>query len=654
MMTNSNKPVFFWEGGYSINDIENFKVDNKIWKICDLYKDQLEELFEINNPDLEKDENYTRKINEFIEQKGQGNWVYFPWNGVFLHILNKEDYFKLRTNRNKNLIKESEQNKLYESTIGVVGLSVGSHVITNLVYSGIGGKMKLADFDKMDTTNLNRLRAAVSDVGEEKTNIIARQIYELDPYANLSLYKEGLNKANLASFFNEDRPDIIFEAIDDFEMKILLRLEARKKGVPVVMLTNLGDRLLIDIERYDKNKDLEFFNGLLGNIEEEILGKNLSREEKNRLAVKLVGRENVPHRALESVAEIGRSLVGRPQLASTVSVSGGMGAYIARKLILDGDLQGGRRIVKFNDLLMFDKKNNNFSENKTAEQRLADSIGVDIEIKQMKVNGYDINYIEAGEGEPLLLIHGGNIGWGFWHENIEKLAKKFKIVALDMPGGGRSSKMNLYDLRLEEDLVLTVENFIMNKFNGPISIMGASIGGWVTLKLALRGEVLLNKIILVDALGFTDYMAFRDRIISLKPLAKIVSRTFLKPTRENKRVEKFLKDVFYNKNINIRKEFIDYFYETMITSHNLIFISRLSNLWGVRREFILKDHLGNIKNDTLIIWGQEDKLMPIEKNAQNFGLLQNSRVFYMRRTGHIPSIESPESFNNKVLEFFKG
>jgi len=353
-MEQFNKPDILHEGAYTKDELLAFKKARHIIKEYDVYEKQCEELFEILYPEKKRISSYQQEEKEFIaEKKGdmRGSWVYFPWNGYCVHILNDTEYTKIRTNRNKNIITEKEQKTLLDFSVGVVGLSIGSSIATSLVYTGIARSMKLADFDILSTSNLNRVRARVFDVGEPKVNLAAQQIYEINPYAQLTIYSDGLKKEGLSRFFTDPPIQLIFDAIDDFEMKIRLRMEARNKKIPVVMLTNLGDNVLIDIERYDLDPKLPLFNGLIGTIPEEILDSKISEKEKQRFAVRLVGMEYVPKRALESLFEINKTLVGRPQLASTVTVAGGIAAYIVRMIALQKKIQSGRRYVMFQDIL---------------------------------------------------------------------------------------------------------------------------------------------------------------------------------------------------------------------------------------------------------------------------------------------------------------
>lgn len=290
---------------------------------------------------------------------------------------------------------------------------------------------------------------------------------------------------------------------------------------------------------------------------------------------------------------------------------------------------------------------------KNTENQLIKTIPVKIKKGKTRINNYDINYVRAGKGEPLLLIHGGNIGWGQWYPNIDTFSKFFDVYALDLPGAGRSTRVNFSKLDLEKDFVEIVEKFIKIHGFKNLNIIGSSIGGWIALKLALRKNTSLKKIILVDCIGFTNHIRFADRIIGIKPFAQLLSKTALKATQDNKKIESFMRGVFYNKSADIRREFISYFYETMDSSHNLLLISRLSSFWGIRREFKLERELPKIKNEILVIWGEKDKLMPPEKCYKNIKLIPKAKIEIIKNAGHIPSIEKSNEFNKLVIDYFK-
>lgn len=352
-MIHGDKPLILTEGTYDANTlhafIESLPADRKV---RDIVPEQLAELYKIEHPERIFADGFSEECRKYasqrIAERGDllGDWVYYPWSRTLLHTLSRDNNFLLRTNRNRNLITPKEGELLRHAVIGIAGLSVGGHIALGLTYGAIGGTLKLAEYDTLDTTNLNRVRAGLADVGQPKCEVVARQIYEVDPHADIRFFRDGLREETLDNFLGDPAPRLIFEAIDDFKMKIRIRLAARRQRIPVVMFTALGDNILIDVERYDRDGSLPLFHGLLDTLPEKILADHLTPEKEKEYALAIVGKEHVPDRARASVAEIGRTLVGRPQLAGTVFLFGGLGQYVAKQIILpDGHELSGRTFL---------------------------------------------------------------------------------------------------------------------------------------------------------------------------------------------------------------------------------------------------------------------------------------------------------------------
>ena len=284
----------------------------------------------------------------------------------------------------------------------------------------------------------------------------------------------------------------------------------------------------------------------------------------------------------------------------------------------------------------------------TTEQKLAESMGIPYEIKQVSIGKHTINYLVAGSGPSLLLIHGANFGWGVWYPNIPVLAKHFTVYAIDLPGAGRSSRINYRTLDPEINILNVVKSFVRTVGLKKYSVCGCSIGGWVALRLAHEYPENVRKIVVLNNVGFDEYMDLSDKVIGFYPLAWIISKTILRSNR-TKSIELFLRSIFYDRNINLKQEFVDYFLETTKTSHNLLFISRLTKL---NKNFSLSNILPEIKQETLVVWGKEDKIIPLEKNRRNVQLVPNVRVELIQKAGHIPSLEDVERFNSVFLKFF--
>lgn len=345
-----NEPDILVEGSYNQNDVVNFKQKYPGYLISDLFEDQLRELFEITSPNLVNSE---AEYMKFRAERGgkhpelKGSWVAYTWLKMVLHILNEADYFQVRTNRNKNLLSEEESNLLQQYTVGIAGLSVGNSIARALAYGSVCGKLVLADKDIFSLSNMNRVNIGMADLGKQKTYVTARQIYEINPYARIHEMPKGISVDNLDEFFISDK-FIAFDEIDDFEMKVRLRIAAKEKKAVVIMMTSLGDNVLVDVERHDKHQ-VAPFNGKADSVIGDILSGQLSDSDKKRYAVQLIGIENVPTKALQSLGQMGKTLVGRPQLFSSISISAGLASFIVRQIGL-ADLSSGRYLLSVSDI----------------------------------------------------------------------------------------------------------------------------------------------------------------------------------------------------------------------------------------------------------------------------------------------------------------
>lgn len=351
-----DKPTILIEGHYNDNDVAELK--KSCWKFKDIYPSQLTELFEVMNAQLIGVPEFDQALHKFMDERStpsadlRGNYVYYPWSGLLLHTISEQEQNQLRTNRTSNLVTKEEQATLRKFTAGIAGLSFGNGVALSLVYSGISDTVKIADRDIFETTNLNRVRVGLPSVNEPKTSVTAREIYEINPYADVHVFGDGLNEKNLDDFINGDSAlNIVFDVVDDFAMKVRLRLAAREAHIPVIMLTSLEDSILIDVERFDLDPSAELFHGLLGGITDKLLAGNMSEQDKARYAMAIVGPEHVSYRNLLSLSEVGTKLVSRPHLYGTVSIVCGLAAFIAKRIALGEDMPSMRKHMVFNEVL---------------------------------------------------------------------------------------------------------------------------------------------------------------------------------------------------------------------------------------------------------------------------------------------------------------
>ncbi len=330
----------------------------KIHTVSDDYDEQLREYFAVMNPASVYGADFESRFQEYRTDVGKkippwqdGRWVYFSWLSALTHILEEDMFQIVRTARNRNLITAAEQKKFYDAVVGVAGLSVGNSVALTIVLQGGARHIKLADHDRLALSNTNRIRAGVQNLGMSKTEMTAREIYTINPYARVELFSGGITKKTIAGFFGGSRPlDVVIDEIDNLAVKHLIREYARKCRVPLVMGADNGDNVIIDIERYDKNPRTRFFHGRLGSATYGELAR-LDKFGVGRAITRHLGPENVTPRMLASLQEMGKTLVSWPQLGGAAILNGAAVAYCVRKIVTGQPLESNRALISLDEKL---------------------------------------------------------------------------------------------------------------------------------------------------------------------------------------------------------------------------------------------------------------------------------------------------------------
>jgi molybdopterin/thiamine biosynthesis adenylyltransferase len=318
-------------------------------QVSDSIRTQVGELLETRTPRRKlKAIELDNEIDLVLEggADAYGSWAYYPWSNRLVHVLPAAEFAEVRSSRNRNKITLEEQQRLSKVTLGVAGLSVGQATAVTLALEGLGGTIRLADFDTLSLSNMNRLRAGVHEIGVNKAVVTAREIWEFNPYARIELFEDGIIDSNLGRFL--DGLDLLFEECDDLKMKVLLREEARKRRIPVLMETS--DRGLFDVERFDLEPERPLFHGLVGELRAEQLS-GLTAYQKVPVVLAIIGGETMSPRLASSLVDVDATLKTWPQLASAVALGGAINTDVARRILLGSFRSSGRFFVDFEDII---------------------------------------------------------------------------------------------------------------------------------------------------------------------------------------------------------------------------------------------------------------------------------------------------------------
>lgn len=330
--------------------------ERKIQHVSDDFEEQHQELFAVKNPTIVYTPGFKEKFAEYYEGlkaekplREHGLWVLYPWLSKLVHILPENDFFTVRTARNRNLISIEEQKKFYNATVGIGGLSVGSSVAYAMTLQGGPKRIKLADMDRLALSNTNRILSGVDNLGILKVEMAARFMYQINPYMEIELYPKGLTPDNIEDFCKD--LDVVIDELDNLSVKFLIREQAKKHKLPVVMAADNGDNAVVDVERYDLEPDMPYFHGRMGEVSYDMLSK-LDKFGIGKMITKHVGPENVTERMQQSLMEMGKTIVSWPQLGGAALLNGAAVAYCVRRILNGQPLEKNRALVQLDEKLI--------------------------------------------------------------------------------------------------------------------------------------------------------------------------------------------------------------------------------------------------------------------------------------------------------------
>jgi len=323
-------------------------------EILDEIFSQLKELIKLKAPDKKFTSNQLLiEIKNHIGKtliKEYGIWVYYPWLNKVIHLLDKEEFIDVRTNRNQNKITAKERDLLATKKIGIVGLSVGKSIALTIAQERICSEIFLADFDMIELSNLNRIQTGIQNIGVKKTIVAAREIAEIDPFLKITCFHEGLSSENIDEFFTKSgNLNICIEVCDGLLAKVMVREKAKELKIPVVMDTN--DRGMIDVERFDLEPNRPIFHGLIDHLSISKLKKAESDEEKLLFIDAIIDFNSCSKRLQKSMEEIGKTISTWPQLASSVNLGGALTCNVCRRILLNEFNDSGRYFVDINEII---------------------------------------------------------------------------------------------------------------------------------------------------------------------------------------------------------------------------------------------------------------------------------------------------------------
>ncbi|RYY71376.1 MAG: alpha/beta hydrolase [Chitinophagaceae bacterium] len=261
-----------------------------------------------------------------------------------------------------------------------------------------------------------------------------------------------------------------------------------------------------------------------------------------------------------------------------------------------------------------------------------------VEEGEVFIDSFKTAYLSAGTGQPVICLHGAGAGAVTWYPSIAAVSKNFHVLVPDIVGYGESDKPDAdYD---RPYFSKWLKDFLTKMKIAKAHVIGLSQGGAIAMQFAIDHPQMVDKLVLVDSAGLGAKVSF------LPMLAMVWMNTFPSSAADRNNSRYILH----------RKERRD-------PNHSLYSVAVIRSAGG-KNAFrqgrgsavskIPEEALHRIKNETLIIWGKDDRLFPVEYGERASEIIPYAKFAVIEDAGHLPLMEQPEIFNKLLIDFLIG
>jgi pimeloyl-ACP methyl ester carboxylesterase len=237
----------------------------------------------------------------------------------------------------------------------------------------------------------------------------------------------------------------------------------------------------------------------------------------------------------------------------------------------------------------------------------------------IEVNGLPVHYEVAGEGDPIVLVHGLSESTRLWYRNIPELSRHYRVYLIDLPGFGAMRKAHRH-FNLQQSSSW-LDDWMQAVGLKEAHLVGHSMGGYVVMALAVLQPQKVKRLVLVDSIGIPFNRPVRQLVY---PALKSIVKT----------TPAFWPCINY-----------DYL------RAGPIMVER------VAQQIVRLDATSiimSVHTPTLIIWGENDDLVPLASGRLLHEQIAGSRLFIIPQTNHFGMFEQPAAFNHALLTFLQG
>jgi pimeloyl-ACP methyl ester carboxylesterase len=268
-------------------------------------------------------------------------------------------------------------------------------------------------------------------------------------------------------------------------------------------------------------------------------------------------------------------------------------------------------------------------------------------LREIDVVGAQANYVEMGEGPPLVFVHGLSGAWQNWLEQIPYFARTHRVIAVDLPGFG-ASPMPPWDISIPAYGTF-LRDFCERLGITSCSLVGNSMGGFIATEVGISDPERVEKLVLVSAAGITWARARREPATVMGRIGRAAAPLALKLQMSGIRRpglrERAFRGVFFDPNA-LRREML---WENVVPAlQSPGWYEAMTTLVG----YDIRDRLEEIEEPTLIIWGRNDRVVPVPAAlSYKHRIGDNAQLEIYDHCGHVPQMERPVRFNRSLERF---
>ena len=274
---------------------------------------------------------------------------------------------------------------------------------------------------------------------------------------------------------------------------------------------------------------------------------------------------------------------------------------------------------------------------KNYRQCLINKIEGLVEQREVTIGTIKTTYLLCGSGEPVIFLHGAGAGAVTWYSSINTISKNFQVLAPDIVGYGESDKPDATYNRPYFSKWL--KDFLNELKIAKAHIIGLSQGGAIAMQFAIDNPEMVDKLVLVDAAGLGAKVSFW-------PLIGMIWMNYFPSSMANR----FNSSYLLHKPTNRDSNHIGYSIDVLKSKGGK---KAFKQGRGTAASKIPEELLKQIENETLIIWGKDDKLFSVEYGEAAAKIIPNAKFHIIEDAGHLPLMDQPETFNKILDDFLK-